>query len=140
MRDELLHERITGPVIGAFFEVYNALRHGHLEACYQRALSVELGLRGIPHLIEAPIDVWYKGSIVGVYRADLLVEDRILVELKAGKTIDESAFTQTTSYLHATRKEVGLLLHFGPQARFYRLVNSVRGPRLPGERDPRRSA
>ena len=123
MRDELRFERTTGAIIGAFYEVYNRLKGRYLEAVYRNAMAVELRLRGLDHVIEQPLEVRYKGEIVGTYRADLVVERCVIVELKSGQSLDASAFSQLTNYLQATDYRVGLLLHFGPTARFHRVVN-----------------
>ena len=114
---------VSEDVIGAFFEVYNLLRPGFLEAVYARALEVELRLRGIDVQREACITVWYKGHEVGFYRADLLVDGWIIVEIKATKALDDSARYQLLNYLRATGLALGLLLHFGPKANFQRVVN-----------------
>jgi GxxExxY protein len=78
-------ESITGEIIGAAFEVHKILGYGFLERVYQRAMQVEFGLRGIRCEIEQAITVVYKGNVVGDYRADLFVEDSVIVELKVGK-------------------------------------------------------
>jgi GxxExxY protein len=125
MRDELRYERTTGAVIGAFFEVYNTLKGRYNETVYRNALAVELQLRGIPHVVEHPLDVRYKGQVVGSYRADLLVEACVIVELKAGLSLDPNAFAQLTNYLRVTGYRVGLLLYFGPTPTFHRVVNDA---------------
>lgn len=118
----LLHEEITEEVIGAFFEVYNTLGYGFLEAVYSRALELELTDRGLVVHRELPIRVWYKDQEVGFYRADLLVNGGVLVEVKATPHLDRSAHSQLIHYLKATRLGLGLLLHFGPDPVFKRVV------------------
>ncbi|HEU4565976.1 MAG TPA: GxxExxY protein [Gemmatimonadaceae bacterium] len=121
----LLHRRVTEVVIGAFYEVYNELGYGFLEVVYTRALELELKARGLSVQREQPIQVWYKEQEVGLYRADLLVNDAVLVEVKASRHIDPSAHSQLVHYLTATRLDVGLLLHFGLDPFFKRVVLST---------------
>ena len=128
MRRELLLERLSSDVIGAFYEVYNTLRFGFLEAVYVRALEYELALRGIPVEREAPLAVTYKGTSAGIYRADLLVDGKILVEVKATRLLDPAALRQTLNYLRCSHIALGLVLHFGPRASFHRVVLERRLP------------
>lgn len=106
---DLLSERI----IGCAFRVSNALGNGFLEKVYENALAHELGKAGLKVEQQYPIKVFYDGQIVGDFVADLLVEDRILLELKAVKTLDEIHSAQCINYLKATEKPVCLLLNFG---------------------------
>ena len=112
-------------IVGSFFDVYNTLRFGFLEAVYARALELELRSRGLEVAREAAVAVCYKGQNVGFYRVDLLVDGCIVVEVKATRLLDASARYQTLNYLRATGLSLGLLLHFGPRASFQRVV--VRG-------------
>ena len=98
------------------------LGFGFLEGIYTSALAVELGHRGLAVVREAPIEVFYRGVLVGRYRLDMTVEDRVLVEAKATKTVSQADERQLLNYLKATNYEVGLLLHFGPTPGFRRLV------------------
>ena len=120
-------DRLAQVVIGAFYDVYNALRHGFLEQVYVHALAHELELLGVPCQLEQPIEVLYRGVPVGFYRADLVVASRLIVEVKAGKALDDSARWQTLNYLRATDLPLGLVLHFGNLPRFHR----VYGPSHP---------
>ena len=117
-----LRSKRTSEVIGAFFDVYNALGRGFLESVYRNALSVALDERGVPNLREAPLDVFFHGARVGVFKADLLVADCLVVEIKAAQTIDRAHEAQLLNYLRACAVEVGLLLNFGPEAKFRRLI------------------
>ena len=110
-------------MIGAFYEVYNTLRFGHLEQIYVNALAIELRERG--HVVEREVAVrtWYKGHLVGAQRLDVLVDHDLVVEVKSTPTLHPSAHRQLVAYLSATRLQVGLLLHFGPEARFHRAVS-----------------
>jgi GxxExxY protein len=112
----------TGEVIGAFFDVYNELGRGFLESVYRNALSVALDERGIPNRREAPLDVFFHGARVGVFKADLLVADGLVVEIKAAQGIDRAHEAQLLNYLRACPIEVGLLLNFGPEAKFRRFI------------------
>jgi GxxExxY protein len=128
-RGDLIHERLTHSVIGAFFEVYNTLDFGLLEQLYRNALAIELRERG--HVVdrEVSVRVDYKGAEIGCQRLDMIVDRILVVEVKSTTELHSSARRQLQSYLCATRLDLGLLLHFGPKARFYRLID---GPRVPG--------
>ena len=127
----LLGEELTHGVIGAFYDVYNSLGFGFLESVYASALERELRERGFRVSREASVDVLYKGSPVGTYRVDLLVDDVLIVEIKATRFLDSHAGQQILNYLRATRLEIGLLLHFGVRPAFKRFVSSNRpGPYL----------
>jgi GxxExxY protein len=131
-RGELIHERLTHSVIGAFFEVYNILGVGFLEQIYLAALAVELRERG--HVVEREVlvRVRYKEAEVGWQRLDMIVDGALVVEVKSTIELHSSARRQLQSYLCATRLELGLLLHFGETARFYRLVGGGDGASLNG--------
>jgi len=119
---DLLESAITQRVIGAFYDVYNKLGYGYLESVYQRAMAIEIARKRLEVRMQVPVEVTYDGVIVGAFRADLLVEGRVVVELKSGKAMAPEHEMQLLNYLKATGIEVGLLLHFGPQAKFKRLV------------------
>jgi GxxExxY protein len=110
---ELEHKDITEAVIGAAFEVYNHLRYGFLESVYRRALKVELEARGLSAETEAEIRVWYKGVDVGLFRADILVNRSVLVELKVASDYCPADEAQLLNELKATGIRVGLLINFG---------------------------
>jgi GxxExxY protein len=123
MHDEfLIHERLTGSVIGAFFEVYNTLKFGFLEHLYMTALERELLLRGHRVARERSVRVFYKAEEIGCQRLDMVVDDVLVVEAKVTPKLNEAALRQIYNYLRATNLEVGLLLHFGHEPRFYRVV------------------
>jgi len=109
----LLHAEITEQVIGAAFEVHRVLGYGFLEKVYQRAMQVELILRGLKADIESKIKVYYKEVIVGDYSADLLVNDLVVVELKVSPQYNSYDEAQLINELKATRMKVGLLINFG---------------------------
>jgi GxxExxY protein len=116
-------ERSCTLVLGAFYEVYNALKYGYLEQVYASALAVEFGHRRLRFQREHPIDVLYRGNVVGHYRADFVVEDALVVEVKAGRSMDEGARWQTLNYLRATGLRHGVVLYFGVKPTFRRLIH-----------------
>lgn len=122
MRNELLYERLTHSVIGAFYEVYNALGHGWLEHVYTAALVHELRARGHRVAREVSVDVFYKGARIASQRLDMIVDDVLVVEIKSTEVLPPHARRQLVSYLRATRLEVGLVLHFGLTPSVYRAV------------------
>lgn len=119
---EYLYSDITSEVINAFYDVYNELGSGFLEKVYKNALFNELKQRGIQCQTEYPISVYYKGICVGDFYADIIIEDKIIIELKAAKSILPEHLAQLTNYLRATNAEVGLLLNFGPEPQKKRIV------------------
>ena len=121
---DLAEERLTGSIIGAFFEVYNTLGYGFLESLYVKALERELRRRGHDVKREFAIYVSYKGELLGVQRLDMVVDDKVVVETKATLELQKDVRRQVLNYLRATNLEIGLLLHFGPEPRFYRFFNS----------------
>ncbi len=119
----LLHEEITDIVIKSFYTVYNKLGYGFLERVYENALLLELRQRGLICSKQVPIEVYYESVTVGSYFADILVEDKVILELKAGDgALIEEHELQLINYLKATDKEVGLLLFFGKKPLFKRKI------------------
>ena len=123
VRHELVEERLTHSVIGAFFEVYNNLGYGFLEHVYVMALERELIARKHRVAREVAVQVFYKGDHLAEHRLDMIVDQKLVVETKSTHELHRSANRQVYNYLRSTNLEVGLLLHFGPEARFYRLVH-----------------
>jgi GxxExxY protein len=119
---KLIHSDVTEQVIGAFYEVYNDLGHGFLESVYENALTLALQASELSVKRQVPITVWYRGAHCGEFRADIVVNDVVLVELKAAKAIEFAFEKQILNYLRATNIEVGLVLNFRPSAQFRRLV------------------
>jgi GxxExxY protein len=117
-----LHEEITNGILGAFYAVYNGLGYGFLEKVYENAMAYKLEQRGFHVQRQAPILVYFEGQLVGEYYADLLVEGKVIIELKAAKGIDEAHEAQLINYLKATPVEVGLLLNFGSVPEFKRKI------------------
>jgi len=124
MSGALLEEETTNQIIGAFFDVYNTLGFGFLEHVYAEALERELVERARMVQKEVVVSVWYKGTILSTQRVDMIVDDRVVVEIKSTEVLAPTAQRQLLNYLRATSFQVGLLLHFGPKSRFSRLVHS----------------
>ena len=114
------HAELTEKIITAFYTVYRTLGYGFLEKVYENSLAIELSRQGVNVQQQRPIIVHYSGLVVGEYIADLVVNDLILVEVKAAKAMAEEHEAQLLNYLKATPYEVGLLLNFGPKAEFKR--------------------
>ena len=117
-----LHAEITAKVIGVFFEVYNELGGGFLESVYHSALRIALQHAGLRVEAEVPVPVYFRGEVVGNFRADLIVNDCVLLELKAISGFDAAHDGQVLHYLRASSFEVGLLLNFGPRLQFRRFI------------------
>ena len=148
----LIHEDLTRRIIHSFYETYNELGYGFLESVYERALAIALEDTGISVERQRPLSVHFRGHLIGAFRADLVVGDAVLLELKAARALDSSHKAQLINALKATDLEVGLLLNFGPRAEFKRVVYSNNTPThnkktgvfghgicddLPNPRDPR---
>jgi GxxExxY protein len=120
---------LTSQIIGTFFKVYNTLAYGFLEKVYENALALELRNVGLKIEQQQPILVYYEAQVVGEYFADIVVNETIIVELKATRQIMREHEAQLLNYLKATRFEVGLLLNFGPKAEYKRKVydNTTKG-------------
>jgi len=121
-RKPLLCSEITGTVLNGFHVSYDRLGFGFLETVYRRALAMELRGFGLNVIEEAGIEVWYGGTTIGRYRADLLVENQVIVEIKTGRAFVDADRKQLLNYLRASELEVGLLLLFGYKPEFKRLV------------------
>ncbi len=130
---QLIHSALTRSVIGAFFEVYNALGFGFLEHLYVMAMERELLARGHKVDRQVGVPVTYKGHPLGTQRLDLIVDDKLVVETKSTYELHRAAARQVYNYLKATRLEVGLLLHFGPEPHFYRFISTSKSS---GRSDP----
>jgi GxxExxY protein len=114
------HSEITGLIIRAFFNVYNSLGFGFLEKVYERSMMIELKNQGLKCESQKQIKVYYTGLEVGEYYADILVDDCVIVELKAAEIIIPEHEAQLINYLKSTEIEVGLLLNFGKTAQYQR--------------------
>lgn len=131
------HTELTEKLIGIFFSIHNELGHGFLECVYEQGFSVSLAECGIFFERQIAVPVWFHEQQIGQFRADLLVDHKVIVELKTGREIEPGWEKQLLNYLRATDIEVGLLFNFGPNAQFrrYAFENDRKNPR-----NPRKSA
>ncbi|MCF6265678.1 MAG: GxxExxY protein [Desulfuromusa sp.] len=118
------HSVLTDSILCCFYSVYNTLGYGFLEKVYQRALCFELESRGISAVAETPITVLYRNQVVGEYFCDVLVENSVILELKATDFLMAKHEAQLLNYLKATPVDVGLLSNFGPDPQVKRKVYS----------------
>ncbi len=118
----MIHEEITNKIICAYYNVYNALGHGFLEKVYENALVIELKKFDLSVTQQHSVKVFYDGIEVGDYFADIVVNGLVIVELKSAEALKKEHFAQLTNYLKATDMEVGLLLNFGRNPEFKRIV------------------
>ncbi|MBE7535695.1 MAG: GxxExxY protein [Anaerolineales bacterium] len=110
---EIIHKALSFAIIGAAMEVHRILGAGFLEAVYQAALEKELMLRGIPFQHQAELPVSYKGDLIGVYKADLVIDGKIIVEIKSISRLNASHQAQALHYLASTGLELAILINFG---------------------------
>ena len=122
MNEEYLYKELTSEIIKRFYTVYNFLGYGFLEKVYEKALKYELEKAGLNVERQKPINVFYENELVGEYFADLLVENKVIIELKAAEGICEEHENQLINYLKATDIEVGLLLNFGKRPEVKRKI------------------
>jgi hypothetical protein len=120
----LLDERLTHSIIGAFYEVYNHFGHGYLESVYAAAMELELTARRHYVAREVSVSVQYRGVDIAWQRLDMIVDGRVIIEIKASEALPRIAERQLLSYLKVTTLEVRLLFHFGLSPRFRRLISS----------------
>ena len=118
----MIYKEKTKEIIKAFFNVYNKLGYGFLEKVYHNALLIELKKSGFVCESQKPVKVFYEGSMVGDYYADIIVDDCIILELKAADALCEEHEYQLINYLKATEIEIGLLLNFGKKPEFRRKI------------------
>ena len=111
----MLHKDLTGKIIKAAMNVHNTLGFGFMEKVYENALMLELELSELEAIQQRPIKVFYKGKVVGEYIADMIVEDKIILELKSIENLEKIHEVQLVNYLKAVNKEVGILLNFGKE-------------------------
>ncbi|MHC4855700.1 MAG: GxxExxY protein [Planctomycetota bacterium] len=110
------YEEITDKIIGCCYKVHNVLGHGFLESVYEKALLIELDKAGLTAKSQQDILVYYDGQIVGEFKADILIEDIIVVELKFVRMLSKAHEVQLVNYLAATQKDIGLLVNFGERS------------------------
>ncbi|MGJ8660803.1 MAG: GxxExxY protein [Bacteroidota bacterium] len=122
--DSIQHSEITEKIIKSFYDVYNKLGYGFLEKVYENAMAIELIKNGLSVEQQHKIDVYYNDEIIGEYFADILVENQVIIELKASKGINEAHECQLVNYLKASEIEVGLILNFGSRPSMKRKIFS----------------
>ena len=112
--------KLTEKIIEIYYRVYNKLGYGFLEKVYENAMMIEMRNEGVPANSQYPVKVSYDGEDIGEYYADIVVDGRVIVEIKAAKNLSEEHEAQLLNYLKATDIEVGLLLNFGPRPQIKR--------------------
>jgi GxxExxY protein len=120
----MIHEEITEKIIKAFFTVYNTLGFGFLEKVYENSMLIELQKCGFTTQNQQKLKAYYLDSIVGEYYADIVVEEKVIIEIKVCEKLSDSHEAQLLNYLKATKIEVGLLLNFGSKAEIKRKIFS----------------
>ena len=125
------HQDLTGQVIGVFYQVYNELGHGFLESVYENAMEIALSSANLHVKRQFPLPVFFRGLQIGDFRADLLVEEAVIVEVKAARSLEPVHEAQLLNYLRASQLEIGLLLNFGPEPQIKRFVFSNDRKRRP---------
>jgi len=116
------HKALTEQIINIFYKVYNTLGYGFLEKLYESAMMIEFKMAGIPAFSQSPIKVHYNNELIGEYYADILVDDKVIVEIKASRNLALEHEAQLLNYLKATDIEVGLLLNYGPKPEIKRRI------------------
>lgn len=122
MAEQYLHKELTSKIIKCFYDVYNELGYGFLEKVYENALKIELEKNKLFVEKQKPIRVYYDDQLVGEYFADLIINEQIIVELKATESLCEEHEFQLINYLKATNIELGLLLNFGKKPEIKRKI------------------
>jgi GxxExxY protein len=120
--DTLQHKETTDVILKSFYEVYNELGDGFLESVYENALYIVLAGHGLHVERQKDISVFFRGIRIGDFKADLIVEEKVIIELKAVRTLDPAHEAQLINYLKATTIEIGLLLNFGRNPEFKRFI------------------
>ncbi len=116
------YEEITDKIIKVFYKVYNTLGYGFLEKVYEKAMIIEFNKLQLKYTNQCPIKVFYEGEVIGDYVADFVVEDKIIIEIKAIKQLSKADENQLLNYLTATNFEVGILLNYGVKPEIKRKV------------------
>jgi len=127
--EEYLYQELTSKIISCFYKVYNTLGFGFLEKVYENAMLIELNENRLISERQKPISVFYNEKLIGEYFADLIVENKVIIELKAAETLIEEHELQLINYLKATDIEVGLLLNFGKKPEVRRKIFSNKNQR-----------
>ena len=110
-----VESQLTARIHKVFYAVYNELGHGFLESIYREAMTMALVAAGLKVETEVPLPVSFRGKVIGTFRADMIVEGKVIVELKSAAALSEAHQAQIVNYLRATPIEIGLLFNFGPE-------------------------
>ncbi|HEU4993490.1 MAG TPA: GxxExxY protein [Gemmatimonadaceae bacterium] len=121
---QLVEKELSYLIVAAFFEVYNELGFGFLESLYARALEIALTKRGLTVQREFPVPVYFQGQQIGFHRLDMLVDGRVVIEIKSTELLPPIAKRQLRSYVTATKLDLGILLHFGLKAEYHRVLGA----------------
>ena len=128
------YQDLTQRIIKSFYTVYNNLGYGFLEKVYERAMLIELRNQGLVAIAQTPFVIQYRGEVVGKYLADIVVEDKVILEIKTVESLTNGHEAQLLNYLKATDIEIGLLMNFGKSPKILRRIytndrkNSPRHP------------
>lgn len=129
IKSQYQHSELTGKIIGAAMEVHKYLGNGLQEVIYQRALSIELNMQQLTHVREMEMALSYKGHPIGTRRVDFFVEEKIMVEIKAIKELEDVHLAQAINYLEAYGLDIGLLINFGNTSLQFKRVMKPRNQR-----------
>jgi GxxExxY protein len=124
------HEELTKRIIACAMRVHNELGRGFPEVIYQRAFEIELQIEGLAYIREKEMVVYYHNQKIGSRKADFYIEDTIVTELKATSALDDGDLSQSLNYLHAFKKEIGLLFNFGARSLEFKRVHNNTGSYL----------
>ncbi|MBW1848421.1 MAG: GxxExxY protein [Deltaproteobacteria bacterium] len=122
MNTVIKNGELTEKIIKIFYKVYNALGYGFLEKVYENAMMIELNNAEVSAVSQSPINVVYDNNVIGEYYADILVEGKVILEIKAAKALAAEHEAQLLNYLKATDIELGLLINFGPKPEIKRKI------------------
>ena len=118
----IVEKELSYDIVGAMFEVHRELGFGYVEPIYRRALEKVLRRKGLHVECELKVPVMFQGEMIGVQRVDMLVNGRVILEIKSTERLADAGLRQLRSYLTGMRLDLGLLLHFGPSAKFFRVL------------------
>ncbi len=134
------YSELTGKIIGCAMELHKYLGNGFQEVVYQRALSIELNMQGITHVREQEMPLQYKGFDIGTRRVDFFIEDKIMLEIKAVKELEDVHLAQAINYLEAYGMEIGLLINFGNTSLQFKRVMKPKRIQSPSENQKNHSS
>jgi GxxExxY protein len=120
--DNYIHSELTDKIINSAYDVYNQLGYGFMEKVYENAMMIKLPQKGLVVVQQAPINVYFEDKRVGEYAADILVNSKVILELKAVSSLSKAHEVQLVNYLKATGVKVGLLINFGEKLKIIRRV------------------